>query len=257
MDNSELPLKDPMDELMRILQRAKAKNVTLRVMGSTAIRIHSPKFTYLHKILDREITDIDFVGYNRHADKVRDLLLEMGYMAKEFASVISTTRGRQTFIDDKNERKVDVFTEKFDMCHSFVFRLNEDYPTVPLSDLLLAKAQIVKINEKDLKDIIVLLREHQIGNSDKETINLSMITEILSQDWGFYYTVKQNLQKVKSIISNGYLDGKGSDEDKADVVNKIESIIQSIEKSPKTLSWKLRSRVGTKKKWYKEVELTH
>jgi len=27
-----------------------------------------------------------------------------------------------------------------------------------------------------------------------------------------------------------------------------------IEKKPKTLAWKLRAKVGTKSKWYKDVE---
>ena len=38
------------------------------------------------------------------------------------------------------------------MCHDIPFkdRLEIDYPTIPLAELLLEKMQIVQINEKDL-----------------------------------------------------------------------------------------------------------
>ncbi len=57
--------------------------------------------------------------------------------------------------------------------------------------------QIVEINEKDLKDSIVLLRAHTVGDTDKDTINAKRIAKLLADDWGFYYTVTTNLKKLK------------------------------------------------------------
>jgi len=34
---------------------------------------------------------------------------------------------------------------------------------------------------------------------------------------------------------------------------RIEEMMQAIERVPKTVKWKLRARVGTSVKWYKDV----
>ena len=36
-------------------------------------------------------------------------------------------------------------------------------PTIPVTELLLSKLQIVKINEKDVVDVVLLLLDHPIG----------------------------------------------------------------------------------------------
>jgi len=84
--------------------------------------------------------------------------------------------------------------------HRFLKRLEIDYPTISLADLLLEKMQIVKLNEKDILDTIVMLREHDVGEGDKETINSDRVSGLLSDDWGFYYTVTTNLGKIKSAF---------------------------------------------------------
>ena len=45
-----------------------------------------------------------------------------------------------------------------------------------------------------------------------------------------------------------------SAEDRKDVSDKIQTLIKTLEREPKTLAWKLRSKVGVKSKWYKDVE---
>jgi hypothetical protein len=139
------------------------------------------------------------------------------------------------------------------MCHMLEFknRLELDYPTIPLSDLLLQKIQIIKINEKDIKDIIILLREHQIGEFEKETVNINYIARLLSKDWGFWYTVTLNLDKTKEFLAEYK---NLADADRKDVETKLDNILKRIEDEPKSIQWKLRSKVGTSKKWYTEVE---
>ena len=45
-----------------------------------------------------------------------------------------------------------------------------------------------------------------------------------------------------------------SGEDRDDVSSKIDSILATIENKPKSTSWKMRARIGEKKKWYRTVE---
>jgi hypothetical protein len=81
--------------------------------------------------------------------------------------------------------------------------------------------------------------------------NMNYLTGLLSQNWGFYYTMTTNLGKVKeSLLKNE----KISDSEKSMGANKIDMIVDAIEKAPKSASWKLRAKVGTSKKWYQEVE---
>jgi hypothetical protein len=137
------------------------------------------------------------------------------------------------------------------MCHTLDFRgrLEFDSPTITLADFLLEKMQIVELNEKDKIDTIVLLREHEIGDSDNETINARYISKLLSKDWGFYYTTTTNLVKIKE-----YAGVHMSEEDRRDVVAKAGQLVERIDNEPKTTGWKMRARVGPKKKWYRDVE---
>jgi hypothetical protein len=133
----------------------------------------------------------------------------------------------------------------------FTGRLEQDYPTIPLADLLLEKTQIVKINEKDIKDTLLLLRTHDIGNDDKDVINASWIAHTLKDDWGFWYTVTTNLNKVNAY-KNQY--DWLSTEDRAIIESRINKLLSAIEAEPKTSRWRFRARIGTKKKWYNDVE---
>jgi hypothetical protein len=162
--------------------------------------------------------------------------------------------GRLIFTKKDNPSlHVDVFLDKLQMCHTIEFkeRLAIEKETIPLAEMFLEKMQIVKIAEKDIKDVLILLLDHEVGDSDDETINISQIAKILSRDWGFYYTVTQNLQRVL-----GYLAGFNvlGERDKEEVRRKIFHILSFVEKTPKSLSWKLRSKVGSRIKWYEDVE---
>jgi hypothetical protein len=124
--------------------------------------------------------------------------------------------------------------------------------TIPLADMLLEKMQIVHINEKDIIDTIMLLREHEIGEGNMpETIDAQYIATLLSKDWGFYYTFTTNLARVQEKVTNTQ---ELSEDDRIDVGKKIRALSDILEKQPKTFGWKMRAKIGTKNKWYKDVE---
>ena len=113
------------------------------------------------------------------------------------------------------------------------------------------KTQIVHINEKDIIDTIMLLREHTLGDAVPETIDVRYLATLLSSEWGFYYTATTNLRRVEDRLA---IYPELSAEDRKDVSDKIQTLIKTLEREPKTLAWKLRSKVGVKSKWYKDVE---
>jgi len=129
--------------------------------------------------------------------------------------------------------------------------LEIDHPTISLSDLLLEKLQIVEINEKDIIDCIILFREHEVGEDDKTTINMKYISKLFSGDWGWWRTGTMNLDKIKHFAEKY---DKLTDEDKKIVIERIDKLREAIDKHPKSMGWKMRAKVGDKKKWYRDVE---
>ena len=75
---------------------------------------------------------------------------------------------RLYFWDPVNERQVDVFLDKMEMCHAFDFskRIDIDAQTLSLADLLLLKLQIVETNHKDYLDMLALFSDHDLTDDD-------------------------------------------------------------------------------------------
>jgi hypothetical protein len=242
-------------EIRRIISVADERKIPLRILGGAAIRMHCPKQEHLYEQLKRAPKhDMDFVTYSKFRPLTKQLFIDLGY--EPYISLMltgATGRHRQIFNDKEGNKAIDVFLGKFEMCHvlDYTDRLELDTPTVPLADLLLQKLQIVQTNEKDIQDLIILLREHDIGKTDKEEINGDYVAKLLSNEWGFYYTVTLNLPKIKEFL-NKY--PPLTEEDKKIVAERIDKLHTIIESAPKTLQWRLRAKVGPAKKWYNAVE---
>jgi len=211
-----------------------------------------PQWTPLHMAMGRVITDIDFMAYGNRRKAVIELLKELGYVMTRDQLRLMRYYRRYILDDPENHRHIDVFFDRLDYCHTIELqdRLEIDYPTLSLADLLLEKLQIVELNEKDVIDVIVLLREHEVGEGDTETVNSRYISELLAEDWGFYYTATTNLKKIREHLPNYKV---LSETDKAYVKERINLLCERIEEAPKSKKWRMRAKVGTKKKWYRDV----
>ncbi|MFQ6125809.1 MAG: hypothetical protein ACE5R6_14570 [Candidatus Heimdallarchaeota archaeon] len=247
-----MPLTNFIDEAWRVVDYSKDQGLTLRVLGALAFRIHCSQWTPLHVALGREITDIDFIANGEHRKDVIELLKGLGYVMNRDQLRLMRLYRRYMLDDPDNDRHIDVFFDKLDYCHTIELkqRLEIDYPTISLGDLMLEKLQIVELNEKDVIDVIVLLREHEVGDDDEETVNSEYISEILAIDWGFYYTATTNLKKIREYLLNHKT---MKNIDKKIVETKINRLCEHIEETPKSKKWRMRATVGTKRKWYKDV----
>jgi len=248
--------KDVAVEIAKTLaQSSRERGVVLRVVGAIAFVMHCPSFCRLLEQMQRQITDVDLVGYARQEKQILAVLRDLGYQFEDFREMMRAglESNRRMFRDPRHDAKVDVFLDRMEFCHTIDLRdrLEIDFPTISVSDLLLEKMQIVEINEKDIKDTIVLLREHGIGDVDSEAVNGGYVGGLLSDDWGFYYTVTTNLRKVRDFLPKYEM---LSIEDRNDVAVKVQRLLQSIEDGPKSLKWKMRAKVGTKRIWYQRVE---
>src|SRR5207249_2216805 len=81
-------------------------------------------------------------------------------------------------------------------------RLELDYPTISLTDLVLEKLQIHRIGRKDLVDLLVLFLGHEVkpgADGDHEVVDADHVTQLLADDWGFWYESIQNLAKARQL----------------------------------------------------------
>jgi hypothetical protein len=239
-------------EAARIVQEGNERGLHLRLLGAIAFQLHCPKYNYLTIKLRRTLTDVDLAGYNKERNEIEKVMREFGYVDQPMVTALF---GHQRMIWDNKSTgmHVDIFFDKLEMNHNVPFddRLELDNLTIPIADLLLEKMQIVKINEKDIVDTIMLFREHSVDSGDPEKIDSAYLARILSNDWGFYHTVTTNLSVVQNRLDQY---SELTEEDRQDVKSKIQDLLKILENQPKTLSWKIRARVGTKTKWYKDVE---
>ncbi len=250
--NSSNSFDDFVNEALKIVKAADEHGITLRLMGALAVSYHCPKYRHYHEKMDRTPTDIDFASYSKLKNKLTEFLQTLGYKTDPMMMSLPTYAEGKRYIYYGNVH-VDVFFDELKMCHRIDWngRLNVDSPTIPLADIVLEKLQIVEINPKDIKDLIILFLEHDIGETDSEMINGKYISELLSKDWGFYYTSTMNLGKVTNLLSE-YVD---LPETEANIVrSRVDKLLKMIEDRPKSMGWKMRSRIGTKQKWYTEVE---
>lgn len=239
-------------ELKRILEASDQAGLLLRVIGSLAFQMHCPEYGYLQEAMGRAYTDIDFAAYGSQTKEIKVLMAGLGYSEDREVFIVSEGE-RSIFNNPENGLHVDVFYNKLDFCHEIQWagRLEVDSPTIPLAEMLLEKMQIVRINEKDVIDTIMLLMEHSLGDNDREMINIDHVAQLCGKDWGLWRTTTMNLDKVRQL-AQGYQQLK--DEEKAYVAQQVEKALARIEAEPKSMSWRLRARVGDRVKWYKEVD---
>ena len=237
------------DEAKRILNEAKGRGIILRLFGGVAVKYHCPSAT--HRSLQRSYPDLDFFGRGKQGREIRKLFLDLGYEPNQrFNALHGATR--LIFEDAKNQRVVDIFLDVFRMCHTLHLgdRLSLDDYTIPISDLLLTKLQVVEINEKDIRDLIAILKDHdvvdQIAPGDKEVIDAGYASHLCEDDWGLYKTISLTLGKVLSFLPKYELEPEA----KQMLESRITKLLHAIEKVPKSFKWKLRDKVGEKKRWY-------
>ena len=273
--NDVVPTEVFMREAKQIVEEARMKGITLRIMGGLGIAIRCLDFRDFAAKLGRlgtgvvrgqEYSDIDLMSYGKHREDIKALFGEIGY-AKRKATLSSAASERQIYYHPKGWFYVDVFFDKLLVANhpiDFRGRLEIDYPTITATDMLLEKIQMWEaFSVKDLKDCLLLFKANNVKEgSDKEGIDASHIAKVLAQDWGFWYTATTNLKNLKKFTAE--IDKLGPEaeinpekikaEDRDDIAAKIQIVLESIDREPKSFGWKLRAKIGTKRTWYNPVE---
>ncbi len=238
-----------LEEALRVHAAAEEQDLTIRVMGGIAVQLHSAD--RLPPPLSRTPKDIDLVARKGAAKAARELLVSLGYEPNQRFNAMNSGR-RALFYDLVNERQLDVFVGEFQMCHIIPIadRIDLEPVTVPLAELLLTKMQIVQLNDKDQRDILALLYEHDVADSDVETINAGYVARLCAADWGLWRTVKMNVERTRQRLGDEDL----GEEDRRRLGERLTALWDRIEVEPKGTRFRMRDRVGDRKRWYEEPD---
>jgi hypothetical protein len=244
-------LPDLVQEGERLLALAYDQDATFALLGGVAVRLHASD---VPPALQREYKDLDFAVPKGGSGAAGRLLIDAGYEPHVVFNAMNS-KERLLFYDTQHGRQVDVFVGAFRMCHEIPLsdRLRPRTSTVPLAELLLTKLQIIELNEKDIRDTVLLLHGHDVADHDDDAVNGARIAELCANDWGLWRTITANLERCTLDVSRYAL----PHHEQLRVVDRLKALLGRIEDEPKSRAWKLRAKIGERKRWYdlpEEVE---
>ena len=244
---------DPLVEARQLIEGAFTAGLPLRLLGGLAVRVLCPDF--LPRL--RRDQDIDFGCLSKGRQDVMTYLEEAG--CEPDRRFNSLNGDRQMYFNAPSGRPVDVMVDRLAMCHELDFRPN--FKSLPLTldvvDLLLTKLQIIEVNEKDVRDILQLLSAFPTaGDSPGEggpEIDRARFCKIVGADWGWWRTVTSNLNKLPLLVGE-HPDLLPAAPVPHDALRNAERLLELADATPKSMQWRIRSKVGDRVRWYELPE---
>lgn len=236
-------------EGVRLVEALNEASVTARLAGGVAIGFRCPSAQ--SEPLRREYADIDLVASSSQRKALSQGLVALGYEPNgPFNAVHGATR--MSFDQPHRQVKLDVFLDRFEMCHKIDLRerLNMDRITLSAADLLLTKLQVFETNRKDLLDIVALVHDFPV-TSDDSGLSRPYLQRVTAADWGLWRTAMLVIERTRAFVEVLTLPGGGS---RADAT--LVELGAALESAEKTRSWQWRARVGERIRWYELPEET-
>jgi hypothetical protein len=263
-------LADIRDEASSIAAEVAAAGLPARLLGGVAFWLRCPSLR--SGPFARDYADLDFAVSKPASQRFRAILEGRGYLPDRFFNGLHGAT-RLYYGAPDGQWSVDIVIDELTMSHRLDLRgqLDGPGPTLSPADLLLTKLQVWEINRKDLGDVACLLADHGLAagpspagpagagtagasTAGPDEISLARVTAVLGTDWGFCHTAERNLGKVAELaaaepVPAGPVPGAGHD-----VAAQVGAIRAAIEAAPKSRSWRMRSRIGERVKWYETPE---
>jgi hypothetical protein len=247
----EAAVPDAFDESVATVREANAVGIPLKLIGGQAVRLLCPLFP--HRARDDQ--DMDFACVSTKKREVLDYLGSRGFMGDQRFNTLHGDR-QMYFTTADGKTSVDVVMDRLNMCHELWFRDRIDRmpDTLDVTDLLLSKLQVVELNQKDVHDLLHLLSAYEVRPGDEPgEIGLGRIGELVGNDWGWWRTATMNLDKVAQLADGEHRDLLPEARN-FEPAEQARTVRDFCEEAPKSLKWKLRSRVGDRVQWYQLPE---
>ncbi|MFZ1992827.1 MAG: hypothetical protein WAU75_01860 [Solirubrobacteraceae bacterium] len=237
-------------EARRLIDLAGERGIVLRLLGGLAIQMLTPELPPR----TRAGQDLDFGSLRSSRKALIEMLAAEGYVGdRNFNALYGDKQMYFTHAD--SGLAIDVMIDRLHMCHTVQFadRATVMPYTLSPTDLLLSKLQIVELNAKDLDDCLRLLVCFDLADAEG-VIDLRVIRDLVGDDWGWFKTISLNLERIRAALLDGSVavpDGGRLDPDRA-----VQTLADALEQAPKSRRWKLRDRIGERKRWYELPEET-
>jgi hypothetical protein len=243
---------DLLNDAKSLIDLAAARSIALRLVGGLAVRMLTPELPPRSRMGQ----DLDFASSSSTRRALIQMLTELGYHPdKNFNALYGNKQ--LYFAHGASGLTIDVLIDRLHMCHTLEFadRLGRMPYTLDAVDLLMSKLQIVELNEKDADDCLRLLVTFRLeDSSDPDAIDLRVFRSLVGDDWGWWRTVTLNLDRITGLLHGSArpaLEGG-----KLDPRAQLQTLSQAAESAPKSRRWKMRARIGERKRWYEVPEET-
>ncbi len=242
MESLVLVPPNALEAATQIMDTAERRGVRLRLLGGLAFKKLCP--SSMDPRYFRENKDIDLMGKREDSRKIMQIMETLGYKPRELFNKLNMGQ-RLIYYDMDNGRRVDLFLDEFVMCHRFNFKENilAGTYTLPITQLLMTKLQVVEKTEKEYKDLMVTFRDFDV-TAGKSGIRGDEIADLCSKDWGIYTTFTKSLESL--LLKVGELE----ETERQTVVSRVQKLMAMMEAAPKSFGWKMRARIGERTRWY-------
>jgi hypothetical protein len=247
----EPPRGDHFAQAIEVVEAASERGIPVRLLGGLAVRYLCPAFPPRERVGQ----DVDLASVSIARAELTRFLEGRGFVPdKEFNALYG--HKQMYFVSKDDGWALDVIVDRLDMSHVLDFRDRiERMPvTLDVTDLLLSKLQIFEINEKDLQDAVYLLAAFPVGEREEPgTISPVRLCDIVCADWGWWRTVSGNLDRIGELAPD-VLARLVSPDPPYNPVEQARRLRREADEAPKTLKWRLRSKVGDRVQWYQLPE---
>jgi hypothetical protein len=239
---------------VEVSRKAAERGLPLRLLGGQAVRLLCPEFEPRRK----KGQDLDFASVRSARKQVAEFLTAEGFQPEVRFNTLHGDR-QMLFGTPDGSAAVDVIIDQLQMCHVLVFknRLDRMPYTLDVTDLLMSKLQVVEQNSKDVHDIVYLLAAYPVRSGDEPgTIGLDRFGQIVAGDWGWWRTVTRNLERTVELATGEFADFVPADAP-YDPLQQAQQLRRYADSVPKSMKWKVRSRIGERVQWYELPEEAH
>jgi hypothetical protein len=230
-----------------MVAEAEERQLDLRLFGGVGIRLLLDE--RFDARFERPYRDLDILVRRRQRREIERLLSDRGWQPATAFNALSGGR-RLLFEDPASDAQVDVFVESFEMCHTLPLAegLDRPGPSLPATELLMSKLQIIELNAKDRSDCYALLQSCNVADGDHRALEPTRLAALTSADWGLHHTFELNFLRLRNGLESA------SAIDAAKITAAIDTLTETMDQAPKSRGWKLRARIGERKRWYEQPE---
>ncbi len=237
------------EETWRLMRLAQSNQVRFVAMDPVAFWTNCDETRGL--LTPWHQRQIDLAAPAAQSTWIVPMLQRIGYEG-DYAFNLTRAKERLNFHDPAREIDVNVFLDAFQMYHRLDLRavLSGGDAILPVTQVVLARLQIVEISNSDLAELCALFIDHDLGTGhERVEIDATQIAQLCAEDWGWYKTATLNLDRLGAYAEK-HLEPANQEK----ILRRIYNLRNNIEVRPKSLRWLTRAGLGESVRWYEIPE---